>query len=35
MEGLLQPTHVKEDQFDLVNNEEVFVTAVSKSVEFV
>ncbi|MGC9998740.1 MAG: hypothetical protein ABSE21_01445 [Bryobacteraceae bacterium] len=35
MECLLQPTHVKEDQFDLVNNEEVFVTAVSKSVEFV
>jgi len=35
MECLLQPTQVKEDQFDLVDNEDVVVTAVSRSVEFV
>lgn len=35
IECLLQPTHVKEDQFDLVDNEDVVVTAISTSVEFV
>jgi hypothetical protein len=35
MECLLQAVNVKEDRFDLVDNLEVCVTAVSRSVEFV
>jgi hypothetical protein len=35
MECLLQRTRIKEDGFDLVDNEEVLMTAVSRTVEFV
>ena len=35
MEGLLQPRHLKEDQVDLVDDGQVVVTAISRSVEFI